>query len=276
MDLFFIASKIGWFFLTPSNLLILGMVAGIGLLRWERTRRIGIRIAAAAALAATVIVLLPIGDALLRTIERRFPPYVACGADEGPPLAGILLLGGAISSQEIDGRITENLGPSTDRIRLAARLAKTHPELPLLVSGGQAFKRAGSRSEADATADLLVELGVPRDRLILETESRTTAENAAFASRQARTGRWLLVTSAFHMPRSIGVFRKAEVDVIAVPSDWEVDDNRPLLTNSAIDRLSRLDLAVREYLGLTAYWITGRTSDLLPGPRKEDACPSLR
>lgn len=272
MDFFFLASKVGWFFLTPSNLILLAMLAGVGLLRWKRTRRLGVRIAAGGAIATVVVVLLPIGDGLIASLERRFPPYAACETQPPKPVAGIILLGGAISSQEIDGQIFEDLGPAADRIRRAAQLAHEHPELPVLVSGGQAFPRAGSRTEAVATADLLMELGVDLKRLRLETGSRTTAENAKFVAGQAAEGSWLLVTSAFHMPRSVGAFRKAGVDVIAVPTDWMVDDNRPLLTLSALDRLGRFDLGVREYLGLIAYWLTGRSSGVLPGPRKEDAC----
>jgi uncharacterized SAM-binding protein YcdF (DUF218 family) len=305
MDFFFIASKVGWFLLTPSNLILLALLIGAGLLIWERTRLFGMHLAGGGAIAAVVVVLLPLGDWLILTLERRFPAYVPCetpkdAPDSGRPLAGIILLGGAISSQDIDGEIREDLGGSADRIRKAAQLAKEYPKLLVLVSGGQAFPRAGSRSEAVATADLLVELGVDLRRLRLETVSRTTAENAKFvaeqrapqpaavgpgapeqagseqaAPAQADQGPWLLVTSAFHMPRSVGSFRKAGVEVIAVPTDWQVDDNRPLLTMNALDRLGKLDLGVHEYAGLIAYWITGRTTGILPGPREEDACPVI-
>jgi uncharacterized SAM-binding protein YcdF (DUF218 family) len=279
MDFFFIVSKVGWFLVTPSNLILLALLGGTGLLIWERTRGFGMWLAGGGAIAAVVAVLLPLGDWLLLTLERRFPAYVACEILPDKPIAGIILLGGAISSQEIEGEIREDLGGSVDRIRKAAQLAKEYPKLPVLVSGGQAFPRTGSRSEAVATADLLVELGVDLQRMRLETVSRTTAENAKFVAEQGpqgegEKGSWLLVTSAFHMPRSIGSFRKAGVDVIAVPADWQVDDNRPLLTINALDRLGRLDLGVHEYLGLIAYWATGRTSGILPGPRKEDACPA--
>ncbi len=274
MDLFFIASKVGWFFLTPSNLILLTILVGIGLLYWKKGRRIGWRIATGGAIALVVATLLPLGDWLIASLERRFPPYVACKTDP-KPVAGIILLGGAISSQEVSGQIFEDLGPAADRIRKAAQLAHEHPDLLVVVSGGQAFPREGARSEAVATADLLMELGVDLKRQRLETGSRTTAENAQFVSRQTTSdGSWLLVTSAFHMPRSVGAFRKSGVDVIAVPTDWMVDDNRPILTLNALDRLGRLDLGVHEYLGLIAYWMTGRTSGILPGPRKEDVCPA--
>jgi uncharacterized SAM-binding protein YcdF (DUF218 family) len=273
MDLFFIASKVGWFFLTPSNLILLAMLAGIGLLYWKRARKFGWRLATGGAVAAVVVTILPLGDWLIASLERRFPPYVACKTVD-KPVAGIILLGGAISSQEVSGKIFEDLGPAVDRIRKAGQLAHEYPDLLVVVSGGQAFPRKGARSEAVATADLLIELGVDLKRQRLETGSRTTAENAKFVADQTTAeGAWLLVTSAFHMPRSVGSFRKAGVEVIAVPTDWMVDDNRPILTLNALDRLGRLDLGVHEYLGLVAYWVTGRTSGILPGPGKDEACP---
>lgn len=274
MDVFFIVSKVGWFFLTPSNLLLLSMIGGAALLYWKRTRKWGFRLSAYSAMATLLAVLLPLGDWLIGSLERRFPAYTVCTAIQPRPLAGIILLGGAINSQEIDGKILEDLGSSADRIRKAAQLTRDYPDLPVVVSGGQAFPRKGARTEAVATAAFLTELGVELSRLRLETASRNTAENAKFVSQQAEKGSWLLVTSAFHMPRSVGSFRKAGVDVIAVPTDWMVDDNRPILTMNAVDRLGRLDLGVHEYLGLFAYWVTGRTSGILPGPLKNDACPT--
>jgi uncharacterized SAM-binding protein YcdF (DUF218 family) len=276
MDLFFIVSKVAWFFLTPSNLILLAMLVGIGLLYWKKARKFGWRLATGGAIAAVVVTIIPLGDWLIASLERRFPPYVACKTVDRP-IAGIILLGGAINSQEVTGKIFEDLGAGADRIRKAAQLAHQYPELLVVVSGGQAFPRQGARSEAVATADLMIELGVDLKRLRLETGSRTTAENAKFVSAQANEeteGPWLLVTSAFHMPRSVGSFRKAGIDVIAVPTDWQVDDNRPILTMNALDRFGRLDLGVHEYLGLIAYWVTGRSSGILPGPRKEDACPA--
>jgi len=295
---FFILSKVGWFLVTPSNLILLALLVGVALLYWKKTRGFGTKLAAGGALAAVLVVLLPLGDWLVLSLERRFPAYQPCAEGTGKPIAGIILLGGAISSQQIGGTIREDVGGAVDRIRKTAELAKDYPDAPVLVSGGQAFPRKGARSEAVATADFLVELGVSLKRMRLETVSRTTSENAKFVAEKEAAelgaekgaaqgaepgaekglehgseGSWLLVTSAFHMPRSVGSFRKAGVSVIAVPADWQVDDNRPILTINALDRLGKLDLGVHEYLGLIAYWLTGRTSGPLPGPLEKDACP---
>ena len=83
--------------------------------------------------------------------------------------------------------------------------------------------------------------------------------------------RWLLVTSAFHMPRSMGIFRKAGFDVEAYPVDWRMGTREDLFafTNMSLDGLGRTDVAVREWIGLVVYRLAGRTSDLLPGPAKD-------
>jgi uncharacterized SAM-binding protein YcdF (DUF218 family) len=272
MDLFFLASKVGGFLLGPSNLIVLSLAAGLILLRWKRTARIGRWIAIAAVSLLFTVVVLPVGEWLLRPLEQRFPPYAACTPPR--PIAGIIVLGGAVGTKTLAGRSEEMLSDAADRIRYAATLARANPGAPVLVSGGQVFAKRGERNEAEITADILVELGVERQRIVMEESSRTTAENAAFASRQAagQPGSWLLVTSAFHMPRSMGSFRKAGLNVIAAPTDWQVDDHSDLILASVSDRLGKVDLAAREYMGLIAYRLAGRTSELVPGPFLADSC----
>ena len=126
---------------------------------------------------------------------------------------------------------------------------------------------------------LLTELGVARDRLILESDARDTYENAAFLKKELEqrseldaNTRWLLITSAYHMPRSIGAFREAGFKVEPWPVDYRtrggVDFMRPF--SKVSEGLRRVDTATREWVGLFAYWITGRTSALFPGPSQDD------
>ena len=155
-------------------------------------------------------------------------------------------------------------------------LGRRFPGVPIVVSGGQAFDTGANRNEADAMADLLIELGIPSERIIRESNSRTTAENASLAELPASNGRpWLLVTSAFHMPRAMGTFRKAGHEVIAAPTDWRISDNKTFLPFNAADNLSNVDLAAKELMGLAGYWLTGRTSALLPGPEEECETPTV-
>jgi uncharacterized SAM-binding protein YcdF (DUF218 family) len=126
-------------------------------------------------------------------------------------------------------------------------------------------------AEAGPAAQVLESFGIPRDRVILEDRSRNTVENAVFskAIAQPKPGeRWVLMTSAYHMPRAIGVFRKIGFPIEAYPVDWRTrgaeDMTRPFAVMS--EGLQRSDTAVHEWIGLLVYWLTGRSSELFPGP----------
>ena len=125
--------------------------------------------------------------------------------------------------------------------------------------------------EADYAAAVFESLGISRERLTMERRSRNTQENAEFSKLIAapKSGeRWLLVTSAYHMPRSVGLFRKAGFAVEPYPVDWRVGKAADLLTFSAVavDGLERTDIAMREWIGLAAYHLAGKTDAWFPGP----------
>src|SRR4030067_3176381 len=109
----------------------------------------------------------------------------------------------------------------------AALLAQLYPEAKIVFSGGDAGILHRPGNEAEGAEPLLTALGVAHDRLILEAKSRDTYENAAFLKEElTRLGelgpgeRWLLITSAYHMPRAMGAFRAAGFDVEPWPVDY--------------------------------------------------------
>ena len=158
-----------------------------------------------------------------------------------------------------------------DRIIAAAALAHRYPNTRIVFSGGSANLISNDAREADFAGAVFESLGISKSRLIMERRSRNTMENAEFSKALVapKAGeRWLLVTSAYHMPRSVGLFRKAGFAVEPYPVDWRVGGRRDLFdfTNIAIDGLGRTDAAVREWIGLLAYRATGKTDELLPGP----------
>ena len=125
--------------------------------------------------------------------------------------------------------------------------------------------------DADTAVRFLAAFGIPRERLILENKSRNTAENAEFSYQLANPQpgeTWLLVTSAFHMPRSVGLFRKAGFPVIAWPVDYRTSGKEGigLFRDNPADSLQNTTMAVREWLGLIAYWLSGKIDQLLPAP----------
>jgi uncharacterized SAM-binding protein YcdF (DUF218 family) len=141
----------------------------------------------------------------------------------------------------------------------------------VVFSGGSANLISNDAREADYAGTIFESLGISKSRLTMERRSRNTLENAEFSKALVapKDGeRWLLVTSAFHMPRSVGLFRKAGFAVEPYPVDWRVGGPSDLLafTSIAMDGLARADIAVREWIGLVAYRATGKIDELLPGP----------
>src|SRR6185369_7203768 len=140
----------------------------------------------------------------------------------------------------------------------AAAMAKRYPNARVVFTGGSANLVSKDAREADFAGEIFESLGVDKDRLTMERRSRNTQENAEFSKALVapKAGeRWLLVTSAFHMPRSVGLFRKAGFAVEPYPVDWRVGGRDDLLsfTNIALDGLGRTDAAMREWMGLIAY-----------------------
>jgi uncharacterized SAM-binding protein YcdF (DUF218 family) len=158
----------------------------------------------------------------------------------------------------------------------AAMLARRFPEAKVAFSGGDAGILYKTGSEAEGAESLLTALGVAQDRLILEAKSRDTYENAAYLKEElTRAGelgpgkRWLLITSAYHMPRAMGAFRQAGFNVEPWPVDYRTrgvaDLTRPF--DKVSEGLRRVDVAAREWVGLLAYWLRGRSDALFPAPR---------
>jgi uncharacterized SAM-binding protein YcdF (DUF218 family) len=264
--MFFVASKLLGFFALPSNDMLAAGLIGLALMR---TRFVGAgrKLASASIILFFACGLLPLGKMLIAPLEDRFPPWDAA---RGAP-DGIVVLGGAIESELVPVRRASELNEAAERITATAELASKYPSARILCSGGNGSLVPQGDSEAHIASALLETLGVPPRRLILEDQSRTTAENAVF-SRQVvmpKPGeRWLLITSAYHMPRSIGAFRNAGFAVEAYPVDYRTAGTADLWIpfDSVATGLRRTDTAAREWLGLLVYWLTGRTSELFPAP----------
>jgi uncharacterized SAM-binding protein YcdF (DUF218 family) len=163
---------------------------------------------------------------------------------------------------------------AADRLIAAAALARRYPNARIVFTGGSPNLISNEVREADYAVQIFESLGVAKERVTIERRSRNTVENAEFSKAIAapKSGeRWLLVTSAYHMPRSVGVFRKAGFPVEPYPIDWRLGGRENLLNPHilAVDGLTTIDVGVREWMGLVAYWISGRSSALFPGPVRD-------
>lgn len=261
---FFLASKIIWTLISPDSLIvILGMSAWItAMLKWQRISR---SLLAACALLLLLIGFFPVGEWLIAPLENRFTTNSALPSD----VDGIVLLGGAISPLMSNIWQQPEVGSAADRLTNFLYLARLYPNAQLVFTGGSGSVTEQEFKEAEMAQILFDQLGLAERAIIFESESRNTSENAN-NSKELVTPEidenWLLITSAFHMPRSIGVFCQEQWIVQPYPVDhYSQKGNLLRLHFSFSENLSVLKIAVREWVGLLAYRISGRTDRLLPG-----------
>jgi uncharacterized SAM-binding protein YcdF (DUF218 family) len=264
--LFFVISKTVGYMLLPSNFLIgLGLFGAILLL--TRFDRLGRRLMATALILLAICAFSPLANFLLYPLEQRFPKWDSSRGDPD----GIIVLGGPLDADLSAAHGVPVVSGGADRIIGAATLAHRYPNARLVYTGGSPNLLHNDAKEADYATALLQGLGIAKSRLTMERQSRNTRENAEFTKEivKPKPGeRWLLVTSAYHMPRSIGLFRKAGFKVEAYPVDWKVGTQEDLLKYYIVasNGLQLVDIGAREWLGLIAYRLAGGTDTLLPGP----------
>ena len=194
-------------------------------------------------------------------VQRLESSYVAA-PDDLSGYAGMVILGGVFSSG--DGMDVRDLAVNhaAERAIVPAALLRTFPRLKIIFTGGDGDQRTGIvRPEADRARVFFDAMGVASDAVIYERNSRTTAENAAFSARlvgvDARAP-WLLVTSAWHMPRAIAAFRKAGwSSVTALPVDFRSSGNMPMFSYSLDRSLSLWRIVLHEYAGIVWYRMNG-------------------
>lgn len=263
-----IFGKVFWFFATPSNLLLALAVLAVLLALFTGRRRW-------AGLALVLLVMLgvaglsPLPNWVIQRLETRFPVWEQ---GSGPAPAGILVLGGGADAEASFTRARQiELNQAGDRILEMIALARRFPDAQIIFSGGAGELLGSGVPEADEIARKIEFYGLDPRRIRFENRSRNTWENALFTREMVQPKpdeRWLLVTSAFHMPRSMGVFRKAGFVVEAHPVDFRasgpLDAWQPF---SSLSRgLARLDIAAKEWFGLLAYRSAGRSAELFPAP----------
>ena len=259
----FALSKVLWFLATPSNALPALALLGA----FTARARSGRLLCIGSLIAILALGLGPVGTWLLRPLEDRFPAY----EERGQPIDGAIVLGGAVVPNLSAGRGQLVSGDAAERVIAMADLARRYPAARIVFSGGSGALVGEDRPEAEILLRFASTLGIDPARITVEDRSRTTAENAAQTRELVHPApgeRWLLVTSAWHMPRAFGTFRHAGFDVVAYPVDYRTgspgENGRP--EPSVAAGLERVDLATREWLGLLAYRLAGRSDALFPKP----------
>lgn len=264
--LFFYLSKIAWIFLSPSNLISILFIFGTLLLLIKRIK-LAKTILVLNSMVAFSIMAYPIGDYLIHPLEARFsqPKQFPNHID------GIIMLGGGEDLKRSLSWGRPELDNAGDRYVGAKELANRYPEAPVIFTGGSgSLSLQNTGGEGSIAKQLLSTLGIDPSRLIIESKSRNTYENFKLIKPLLPnpTGTYFLVTSAFHMPRSVGIARKQGIQVIPYPVDYHSSSPKYRYFDfNYKDHLDALETAWREWIGLTVYYITGKTSQWFPGPK---------
>ncbi len=262
----FLLGKLVWLVAAPGSLLVLLLAAGVLALMLSR-RRHGLSLVVLSLLGFLAVTFLPVGDWAIAPLEDRFPVPVP------PPerVDGIIVLGGAVDEVVSAARGSVKLNESGTRMTDAVRVARKYPSARIVLTGGSSSVLETGPAEAGVMQQFFLAEGIDAARITLESKSRTTFENAVFSQALVQpkpSETWLLVTSAAHMPRSVGCFRRAGWNVIPYPVDFRTTGTGTYHTElSLANHLELLTKAAREWIGLVGYRLAGRTDALFPGPR---------
>ncbi len=262
-NLFFYASKLIWTLITPDSVLVfLGVGAWISLmLGWKKLSR---SLLTATALMLLTIGLFPVGEWLISPLENRFPANAALPGR----VNGIIVLGGSIEPLKSQQWQQVEMQASAERLSNFLYLANIYPDAQLVFSGGNGQVTRQDFKEAEMAQVLFEQLDLGERAIVYESESRNTYENVLNSKHLLNPGEqenWLLVTSAFHMPRSVGVFCRQQWKVLPYSVDhYSIKDQLLRIQFSFSDNLEILRIATREWVGLIAYRLSGKTDRLMP------------
>ncbi|WP_223428984.1 YdcF family protein [Tateyamaria pelophila] len=260
--IFLIISKVVWAFLRPETLLLLLFGLPFVLLHLGRVKAAS-RSLGFALTVALCISIFPVGNLVLNPLERTYQSQPQLDAP-----TGIIVLGGAEDiGPDYTGRLAQ-VNHAGERLITTIELARQFPEAIVLYSGGKVAITPAKQGAFEVGPDILRQLGLPEDRLIIEGRSRSTAENAVLARAMVTdggTGTWILITSASHMPRAMGSFCAAGwQNLIPYPTDYRGGAFWDQIGWSLAKNLVELNTGVKEWVGLLAYRITGRTEAIFP------------
>jgi uncharacterized SAM-binding protein YcdF (DUF218 family) len=202
----------------------------------------------------------PVPDLLMRSLEDQYTE-MAPDADLGA-YVGVIVLGGATESGHVArDHLQPLLNSAAERMTATVSVARRNPHLQVVFTGGEGALLGVGPSEAERARAFFDSLGLTGARIHFENISRNTHDNAILTAALPvidTSQRWLLLTSAWHMPRSMATFQKVGWNVTAYPVDFRTGNTTPWTEYSLIDSITRWQLLLNELLGLLAYRITGR------------------
>ena len=204
-----------------------------------------------------LVALFPVGRWMMAPLENRFP------VERPEHVDGILVLSADENAELTEARHQPVLGMGARRSIAFASLAREYPQARLAYIGGtDSLFPTGGVTNAMIAKRTFLALGVPQEHMVYEDKSRNTYENAVAATellKPTREQNWLLVTSAYHMPRALECFRKEGWRVFPMPTDYRTTGFfQTDVSFDLFDHMIGIELATHEYIGIAAYWLMGR------------------
>jgi len=260
-----VLADILWSIFAPERLLLIGLGTGTVLL-FSKHKRIGRRVLLWTCATFFFVACLPIEDWVLLPLENRFPAQL----EVPDTIDGIIVLGGSEDTDLTAWRNQATLSDNAERLVSFIGLAQRHPEARLVVSDGPSIEASETTLGAGTAKKLFEELGLPIERVRFEEQAGNTYENGVFTHLlvEPKGGeRWVLVTSALHMPRAVGVWRKLGWEIIPYPVDYRVDPGLLSISIEPAESLQSLSIGLKEWGSLLLYRLMGRTTAVFPKPR---------
>jgi uncharacterized SAM-binding protein YcdF (DUF218 family) len=255
--LFFITSKFVWALIRPETITVLFVAVGTAALLLGH-KKVAAAVLMPVSIIMALLAALPLGDAVLRPLETQFPPNPEYGK-----ISGIIILGGAEEGLLTSAWGQPVTGQAGERFLAAIALSQKNPKARVIFSGGSGRIRGGP-SGAEIAKDILLSAGINAERLVLEANSRNTAENAKFLLpivKPTDGDRWLLLTSAYHMQRAVETFcATGWRGLVPYPVDYRSGGFTDRVGWNFAQNLDDLNTGVREWIGLWSYRWSGRSS----------------
>ena len=241
----------------PLAWVALLLISGLIVQRWRA--RLGQRLLWAGLAALLLQGWTPLPNALLHALETQHP---APEHIDFSRYESVIVLGGALDSAYVwEGHDEPALNGAAERMTAGVALLRRAPHLRLLFTGGEGELFGSHLSEAERARRFYADQGVDTTRVIFESASRSTHENAVLSAQlpgMDRTRPWLLLTSAWHMPRALATFNKAGWNVTPWPADYRTGATTPWYAYSLAGSAAQWQTALHEILGLWVYRWTGR------------------
>lgn len=261
--LFFYISKLIWLLFSPDSLLLILIILSLTLLYLGETR-LAKKILTTTSLLLILIALFPIGEWLLYPLESRFQTNPTLPEK----IDGVIVLSGAEKPELAHIWNQVELGSSAERVLSFIKLAHQYPKSKLIFTGGTGSLINQEYKAADVAKILFQEQEFDIERIIFERKSRNTYENIINSKnivKPNKNEKWILITTGWHMPRSVGISCKADWSVIPFPVDHQTKKGDLFRIDFNLSKnLETLKMGIKEWLGLFAYYLSGKTTSLFP------------